>query len=445
MSINNHRESKKSLIALGAAVAFGAAAIWSNAALAEVVYSKDGNELSVYGVLDVGFGTLEHSYSSSSVFISGVNPYNLNSSPNSFTGLYGSGISMSRVGIQGSAALGNDWKAFFKVESAVNVLDGVLSDNGQSIYNDLGGLKSANGASAINGQAFQRAAYVGVSQSRWGSLELGRTTNFSLDQVTQYDPVQAAYLYSPLGFSGGIGGGLGATENTRFDDSVKYENKIGGVSFGAQYKFAGSKNDQGAESAYVAMLAYTSGPVSFKGTYSQTTNTVAWATEFSNVVTPDSNLQIENTKGFMVSGLYNINDNATAKIGYEYTTVYAPSNQYLTSIQLYYGITLPNPAQNMSGDQHFGTFWVGGDYKFTRAFDLAAAYYNINTDNSPEIKKEYRADAYSVLADYTLTKSFDTYAGVLLMHYSGVALEKKAPVLAYSDNAMYGVGLRFKF
>ncbi len=276
-------------------------------------------------------------------------------------------------------------------------------------------------------------------------MELGRTTNFSLDQVVQYDPVQAAYLYSPLGFSGGIGGGLGATENTRYDDSIKYENGLGGFAFGAQHKFAGSKLDQSAGSGYVAMLGYSAARFSMKGTYSQTRNTVAWATQYSNVVTPDSNLQIENTKGYMFSAMYAISAAATAKAGYEYSTISAPSNQFLTDIQQYYGLTLPNPAQNMSGEQHFGTFWAGGDYKFTQTFDLAVGYYNVNTDNSPEANKEYRSVAYSVLADYNLTKSFETYAGILSMHYSGVGLDKKAPIIAYSNNALYGVGLRFKF
>ena len=72
-------------------------------------------------------------------------------------------------------------------------------------------------------------------------------------------------------------------------------------------------------------------------------------------------------------------------------------------------------------------------------------YYNINTDNSPEVHKEYRAEAYSVLADYTFTPAFDAYAAIMAMRYAGVGLQKKAPILAYSSNAMYGVGLRFKF
>lgn len=76
---------------------------------------------------------------------------------------------------------------------------------------------------------------------------------------------------------------------------------------------------------------------------------------------------------------------------------------------------------------------------------MGVGYYDINTDNSPEVKKEYRANAYSLLADYSFSKRFDAYAAAMLMSYSGTGLEKHAPTLAYSNNAMYGVGLRFKF
>jgi GBP family porin len=414
-------------------------------AQADVGFSKNGVEVELYGILDAGVGMLEHSYGGSSVFTSTINPYNLNGSSNSFTGIYSGGISMSRVGIKGEADLGSGLKAFFKLESAIDVNSGVISNNGQSIYNNLHGLHSANGASAINGQWFARAAYLGVSATDWGSIEIGRTINFGLEQVVEYDPVQAALLYSPLGFSGGIGGGLGATENTRLDNSLKYENKIADLSFGLQYKFAGANSDQSAGSAVVAMLGYSAGPFSFKGTYGKTTNTVAWATQYSNVVTPDPNLQIENTTGFMLTAKYQINSAAMAKIGYQYLKVDAPSNPYLTGIQEYYGLSLPNPALNASGQQNFGVFWVGGDYHFSEAFDLGVAYYDINTDNSPEVNKEYRGSFYSVLADYTLGKGFDAYIATMLSSYSGVGLDKKAPVLANSSNALYGVGLRFKF
>jgi predicted porin len=122
----------------------------------------------------------------------------------------------------------------------------------------------------------------------------------------------------------------------------------------------------------------------------------------------------------MFTGLYKINSDATGKAGYEYLTISAPSNLNLTNIQDYFGLILPNPAQNASGEQHFGVSWVGGDYRFTRTFDLGVGYYNVNTDNAPEVGKAYRANAYSILADYNLSRSFDTYVGAMLMSYSGV-------------------------
>ena len=45
-----------------------------------------------------------------------------------------------------------------------------------------------------------------------------------------------AGLYSPIGYSGTIGGGLGITENSRLDNSLRYDNKIGDVSFGSNIR-----------------------------------------------------------------------------------------------------------------------------------------------------------------------------------------------------------------
>jgi general bacterial porin, GBP family len=418
----------------------------SGAARADIGLSHDGYDVELYGILDAGIGTLEHSYSAASTFASTVNPYNLNSSPNSFTGMYSGGISMSRVGVRGATDLWESGaQAFFRVESAINVTSGVLANNGQSLYNDINGLHAANGASAINGQYFSRAAYAGITAPLWGTLELGRTTNFALDQVGQYDPVQAALLYSPLGFSGGIGGGLGATENSRLDNSIKYENELAGVRFGAQYKLAGDKNAQSAGYGWVGMLGYSVGGLSLEGTYSQQTNTVAWATQYSNVVAPDPNLQIENTKGYMLTAMYRLGEVAAVKAGFEYLTIDAPSNPNLTGIQNYFGLILPEPAVNATGEQRFVLGWVGGDYHITPAFDLAAGFYECNTYNEPEAGKAYLAQVYSLLADYDFTKRFDVYLGVMAIQYSGAGLTKKTPVLAYSSNGMYGVGLRFKF
>ena len=412
-------------------------------AQAAVVFDKDNGQVEIYGILDVGLGYLEHSYDASDVLASTVNSYNLNSSPHSFTGLYGGGVSMSRFGFRGAFKFGSGQQVFFRLESAINVPTGVLSNNGQAIYNNINGLHTANSASAVNGQFFARAAYLGVSDPIWGSLELGRVLNFSLDQTVQYDPLQAALLYSPIGYSGGIGGGLGATENSRLDEGVRYENTVGPIKFGAEYKFSGDKGAQSAGSGWVGMLAFTHGGFSAEGTFSEMTNAVTWPVAYSNVVKPDPNVQVENTKGYMLTVMYTVGK-ATAKAGWEDITVSAPSNPHL-NIQWYYGLLLPKPSVNASGEQFLDLYWVGGEYRFTPQFSLEAAFYNIDTYNRPEAGRAYWAEAYSLLADYQFTHSFDTYVGIMVMEYSGVGLTKHAPVNAYSSNGMYGIGLRYRF
>ena len=87
----------------------------------------------------------------------------------------------------------------------------------------------------------------------------------------------------------------------------------------------------------------------------------------------------------------------------------------------------------------------GGRLPLHPAFDLAAGFYNIDTYNSPEVGKAYWASAYSLLADYRFSRSCDTYLGIMATEFSGVGLTKHAPINAYSSNAMYGIGLRFRF
>lgn len=429
---------KKSLAAIGLLVSLAGSAH-------AIGLSQNGFTIDLYGVLDAGFGYLDHSYAGSSEFVSTVNPYNLNSSRNSFTGVYSGGISMSRWGLRGSADLGAGRKASFDLESALNLASARLGDASQSVANNVSALRTANGASAIDGQMFSRAAWIGVSDPVYGSLQLGRTTNFSLDQAGRYDPVQNALLFSPLGFSGSIGGGLGATENTRLDNSVKYQGSTRGLDYGLQYKHGSGADAQTAGTAYVGMLGYTMGPLSIQGTYSKTINSVVWGTGYSNVVAPTSSLTIENTSGFMLSGLYRVTPAATAKLGYEYTKATAPGNPDLTGIETYYGQTMQQPATNATGKSATSLFWFGGDVRLTDAFDLAAAYYNVDSYNDPEAGKQYRASVGSLLADYTVNQYFDTYAGVMLLHYAGPGLDKKAPVDAFANNGMYGVGLRLKF
>jgi len=133
-------------------------------ARAATVYDKNNVQLELYGTLEIGLGYLQHSYDASDVLITSLDSYHLNSSPKSFTGLYNAGVSPSRVGLQGSAGFGSGQRVFFRLESGFNAASGVLTNNAQSIYDNIRALHTANGGGAVNGQAFGRAAYVGAQR-----------------------------------------------------------------------------------------------------------------------------------------------------------------------------------------------------------------------------------------------------------------------------------------
>ena len=52
-----------------------------------------------------------------------------------------------------------------------------------------------------------------------------------------YDPAGGAYSFSYIGYNGTMAGG-GDTEDTRWDQAIKYRLSLGPVHFGAMYKFA---------------------------------------------------------------------------------------------------------------------------------------------------------------------------------------------------------------
>src|ERR1700719_2221994 len=128
------RQQRRRVHRMGTLLVSAAAALSADLAYGATIYSKDNAQVELYGILDAGLGYLEHSWPGSDVFASTINPYNLNAAPHSFTGLYSGGISMSRVGLRGEMQFGSGQKAFFRLETAINVTTGVLSNNGQAIY-----------------------------------------------------------------------------------------------------------------------------------------------------------------------------------------------------------------------------------------------------------------------------------------------------------------------
>ncbi|ALE56616.1 hypothetical protein AC233_10790 [Burkholderia sp. HB1] len=145
------------------------------------------------------------------------------------SGLYG-----SRWGLKGSEDLGGGLKANFVLESGINPNTGTFADSTR---------------------AFNRQAWVSLSQTNVGELRLGRQTSPMFFTEGQIDAFVGASIASGLNnFS---------TYTVRTDNTVAYLSpNFGGVTAEVYYGFGTTGNGlAGANASYQAALRYINGPL----------------------------------------------------------------------------------------------------------------------------------------------------------------------------------------
>src|SRR6202030_56558 len=224
--------------------------------------------VTLYGVIDVGVQYDTHS--------APFTPYRPSASGNivrqhsggPVTGLTPSNMGQSRVGLQGTEALNDEWSAVFQIETFFNPQSGEIADslksltvnNGRSLATQTVGV---DGSSA--GQALQ-TAFVGLKSAQFGTLTFGRQVALLMEGTIKYDPNYNATAFALLGASNTYSGG-GAQEDNRLDSTAKYFVDFNGLAhLGALYKFNGSNGsantafqaDIGGEYAGASVDAYYS-------------------------------------------------------------------------------------------------------------------------------------------------------------------------------------------
>ena len=275
---------KKSLVALAALAAVAAHA---------------QSSVQFYGVVDATVGTVQHSLSVDPQFPGSVNPFSSvkTSVPSSVTGMFNGGESPSRWGIRGSEDLGSGMKAVFNLESGFNLPTGQISNAGAALASNAPTATTVAANSSIDGQLFNRQAWVGLSDSKLGQIAFGRNYAPIFDVTVANDPLNGSQLFSPLGFSGTIGGGGGVSEDTRVDNSIKYTNKTGDFNYGGMYKLGGVAGSGSIASGSAVNAGYTYGPVSVQAAYQEFRDAVKGG---SGSVANQVKLSVYNTKATMV-------------------------------------------------------------------------------------------------------------------------------------------------
>lgn len=200
---------KKSLIALAAVAASGAAMAQSSVTL--------------YGVVDT-----------SVAYVKGKE---------SVSGLLNNGAATSRLGFRGVEDLGNGLKAEFVLEGAVNPDDGSAGTNGSF--------------------DFKRQSTVGLS-SEFGQVRLGRALTASYNAVSRYDVFGTVGLGSTLAW--------GEKYQNRSNNMISYISpKFAGFGVGIDYGFGEQKKNK--TNRYMGIGAtYDNGPLSLGLGYDKQNN-----------------------------------------------------------------------------------------------------------------------------------------------------------------------------
>jgi predicted porin len=430
---------KKSLIAAGVL-----------AMLSQVAMAEDG--VSVYGIMDVAAGKVGNSYAPSSTFPGTFNVWDKNKAPNSQTGLINGGMQASRFGFKGSEDLGSGMKAFFQLESGFNLPTGATSSgigslNANSGLSEPNNRVSASGASAISGQLFARGAFVGLSDKDLGKISFGRQTSIEYDELGGFDPLFKSDAFSPLGFSGTPGGGGGSTDNSRWDNSIKYKNTVNNFNYSMMVKIGADAGSTQTLGGYTAQVGYDAGNFAVTGMYTHQTDAVVTGLSNANAVAGD----LYNLTSYILAAKYKVSDEATIKGGWEHYERQASSTQSLPTAIIYGTSMTVTPYNNTT--KPFDMFFVGGDYNVTHNLNVAVGVYNLvnqaftKSDGTTVGSLKGNEFAYSFLADYHFTKRTDVYAGLMYVTFDNGALSTTVGYNGGNNTSNYiaAVGMRHKF
>src|SRR5580658_7383313 len=195
--------------------------------------------ITLYGAYDVGVGYVSHGLPENGYNYEGASLVNRNGYQHRFL-VAPNNLQQTGLGIRAKEEFLPGWSVVFNAATGINPQSGLLANASETdIINN--GLPRSSYSYAIDGaragQPFNDEIYGGISSTHFGTLTFGRQRSLGTDAMLLYDPAGGAYAFSYIGYNGTMAGG-GDTEDSRWDDAVKYRIAYGPVHFGAMYKFA---------------------------------------------------------------------------------------------------------------------------------------------------------------------------------------------------------------
>jgi len=459
--------------------------------------------ITLYGAYDAGVGWVSHGLPENGYNYEGESLVNRNGYEHRFL-IAPNNLQQTGLGIRGREEFVHGWSVVFNASTGINPQSGLLANASETdIINN--GLPRASYSVAIDGaragQPFNDEYYAGISSRLLGTLTFGRQRALGTDVMLLYDPAGGSYAFSYIGYNGTMAGG-GDTEDTRWDDALKYRLVYGPAHFGAMYKFA-----DGSAGCYAALAGWTAanctseaahnnaygfnlggnysnlsgdlvfqhynqaisvlnpllGPQSLSASYQSTVDSIntVQITGPNLIATTNTvyGIVTDNNAG-MASAKY-ARDPFKVFAGYEYIWQNNPRNPLGVGASDQGGYFMSGVEDNnLDSEKLVQIWWTGAKYTYRSKTDFTFAWYQQrqNDFRSPpacSAAAGFRSSCAGALnfgslyADHHFTKRFDSFAGVAYSWVSGglaIAIPHGPGVPYKSDNNFAPtIGSRFAF
>ncbi|HEV8047792.1 MAG TPA: porin [Terriglobales bacterium] len=459
--------------------------------------------ITLYGAYDVGVGWVSHGLPENGYNYEGASLVNRNGFQHRFL-IAPNNLQQTGLGIRGKEEFLHGWSVVFNASTGINPQSGLLANASKTdIINN--GLPRRSYSYAIDGaragQPFNDEIYGGVSSAHFGTLTFGRQRSLGTDAMLLYDPAGGSYAFSYIGYNGTMAGG-GDTENSRWDDAVKYRLTVGPVHFGAMYKFAdGSAGcysvsstwsattctpesahnnaygfDLGADfgkfsvdivpqhyNQAISVLNPLLGPQSPTQSYQSTTDSINTnPITGTNLIDPNDTVYgiVTDNYAIMVAAKYAWNP-FKFFAGYEYIWQNNPKNPLGVGASDQGGYFMSGVEDNnLDSEKLVNIWWTGAKYTYRSKTDFTFSWYQQRQNDfrvpptcSPSAG--FRSSCAGTLnegslyLDHHFTKRFDGFAGIAYSWVSGglaIAIPHKPGVpYNYNNNCAPTVGGRFAF
>jgi predicted porin len=459
--------------------------------------------ITLYGTYDVGVGWVSHGLPENGYNYEGESLINRNGYKSLFL-IAPNNLSQTSLGIRGKEEVLDGWSVVFNASTGINPQSGLLANASATDFIN-NGLPRRSYSEAIDGaragQTFNDEFYAGISSEEFGTLTLGRQRALGTDAMLVYDPAGGSYAFSYIGYNGTMAGG-GDTEDSRWDDAMKYRLAYGPAHFGAMYKFAdGSAGCYSASAAWTAAtctpesahnIAYgfdlggAFGNLSADAVFQHYNDAISVLNPLLGPQSPtqpyQSTLNSINTNpitGANVIGLTDtlygiVTDNTAIMVaakytwdqfkffgGYEYIRQTNPANPLGVGASDQGGYFLSGVEdKNLDSPKKVQIWWMGGKYAVDSKTDITLSWYHqlqndFRVPSTCSPTAGFRSSCAGTLneisfyGDYHVTKRFDIFAGIAYSDVTGglaIAIPHGPGVpYNYNNNLAPTVGARFAF